>query len=258
MSKEVVFLGLFRALISLLLAGFMALYGWISPPHAEEAAARTEDLLLEAADQAELLSYKYHPDGYFYIEDNPWQRGLGFNQAYDELSHFATCFYDTIRVKFRYGHKDWLIQLWKGSYGIVFAGGEIGIYNKPAAQALEHYTSASDAERLGMDLTVWNDGRRLFTRPFGQYWWITGFNFGWVDGLFQSPRSDVVLKTTLEFPTEDMRQLFTDELDRKGFVPLDAGEDETPPSLGLETPEQYFAAGQRVTLVWQYLDETSW
>ena len=56
-------------------------------------------------------------------------------------------------VEFSYGGKRWLIELWKGQYGIT-TGGEIGIYNTKR-EDIDHekfkgtfYENIQDDERL--------------------------------------------------------------------------------------------------------------
>ena len=84
-------------------------------------------------DESGIAGYLYDPDEKcFYTGSDPWQRTIGYNQAFDAVSPAAFIAFDTVRLKFDYGKKNWLIQVWKGQYGVAFYGAEIGIYNKPA------------------------------------------------------------------------------------------------------------------------------
>ena len=65
----------------------------------------------------------------FYSEEESWQRNFGFTPFYDAAAAFTGMYYDTMRLKFNYADKDWMIQIWKGRYGIT-TGGEMGIYYK--------------------------------------------------------------------------------------------------------------------------------
>lgn len=122
------------------------------------------------------LSYKYDKDGDFYFTaDDPWQRNFGFNELYDVGASFIAFYYDTMRCKFRYDDKDWLIQFWKGQYGFVFLGWEIGVYNKPVSRTSEHYDCAEDKDMLKMSLTGFRKGEEQFSREYGKFWWCTGF-----------------------------------------------------------------------------------
>ena len=60
----------------------------------------------------------------FYTPINPWQRNFGFCELYDAAAPFTGMFYNTVRFKFDYAGKNWLIQVWKGQYGIT-TGGEL-------------------------------------------------------------------------------------------------------------------------------------
>ena len=62
------------------------------------------------------LNYSYSEAGnYFYTDDTPWQRSLGFNRLYDMGAAFTCMYYDTVRVKYSYGNYDWMIQMWRVS-----------------------------------------------------------------------------------------------------------------------------------------------
>ena len=107
----------------------------------------TVQLGLNALDDGSALSYKYDPEGeYFYIDDSNFQQQFGFNPLYDFGAGFTVMYYDTVRIKFSYGtdekgrSKDYMLRLWKGQYGLMFIGSEIGFYEKnkdKAASGLE-------------------------------------------------------------------------------------------------------------------------
>ena len=139
------------------------------------------------------LSYMFDPDGdYYFTKDDPWQRNFGFNEMYDVGAPFIVFYYDTMRCKFNYDHKDWLIQFWKGQYGFVFLGAEIGVYNKPETRKAEHFDCASDEDSLMMSMTFYRKGKELLTRDYARYWWCTGFVPGKLDQF--SDRSELSIK----------------------------------------------------------------
>ena len=90
--------------------------------------------------------------------------------------------FETHRLRFEYGDKDWMIQLWKGQYGMMFYGTEIGVYTKPKDRILMHYDAASDDEMLKMSLDFnvkyGDKWIKRFSRPYDKYWWCTGFLAG--------------------------------------------------------------------------------
>ncbi len=142
------------------------------------------------------LSYMFDPDGnYYYTNEDPWQRAFGFNELYDVGAAFCVMYYDTMRLYFEYDDKDWLIQYWKGQYGWVFIGSEIGVYNKPTSRILEHYDSANDEDALKMSLVCYRNGEEIFTRGYGTYWWITGFVPGMLDSF--TDRSEITMESRI-------------------------------------------------------------
>jgi uncharacterized membrane protein YgdD (TMEM256/DUF423 family) len=191
------------------------------------------------------LSYMYAPrEGYFYTEKVPFQAVFGFNALYDDFAFLANCYIDTIRCKFRYDNRDWMVQLWKGAYGVfLFTGGEMGIYNKPLDRGVEHYDSAKQADWIGMEMTIYREGEPVFSRPMENCWWLTGFGWGTLPGFLQSPRSACVLAGGLQFPTAEMAALFAGELAALGFARQKA--------VSTATPDAYAIEGDTVRLVWQ-------
>lgn len=106
-----------------------------------------------------------------------WQRQFGFCRLYDILSPLVFMNYDTVRIKFRYDDRDWMVQLWKGNYAIT-NGGEIGIYHKPTDRLVDFYDCAADDELPQMAMTLRKGDQVLFTRGLQPHWWMTGFQLG--------------------------------------------------------------------------------
>lgn len=164
-----------------------------------------------------LFSYMYNPDGnFYYTYEDPWQRALGFNEIYDMGAPFVVMYYDTVRLKFNYNNKDWLVQLWKGQYGGVFIGAEIGVYNKPMDRELEHYDCANNDDSLYMSMTMYRKGKEVFTRDYMKYWWCTGFVPGKLDKF--SDRSELSVQARITMKDQAMLTAFTRALEENGFV----------------------------------------
>ena len=197
----------------------------------------------------QLLNFKRDPSGCFYVEHQRWGRDFGFNQIYDLASPLIQLVYGTVRVKFPYDGKDWLIQMWKGRYGIIMLGGEIGVYNKPSTQASEFYYSALPEEELVMSMDVYQKNlatgvtKKLFTRGPLSDWWLTGF----VPGTFYqyNNKAEIILVGSIEFPNEEMLQAFEAAFAATGFAKG------TPER---NNPETYAIDGTTVTFAWQYVD----
>ncbi len=148
-----------------------------------------------------LFGYLYDPErDVFYTAKDPWQRNFGFNVAYDVAAQIILLNYKTNRFKFKANGKDWMIQFWKGQYGLVIYGGEIGVYTKPFDRAFEHYDCASDEDMLRMSMNFYRYNIQqekwefCFERPYGLYWWCTGFKLGndgaGYDAKFENYRID--------------------------------------------------------------------
>lgn len=197
---------------------------------------------------AKVLSYKYDPDGgYFYTDDkNCWQQNFGFNEGYDSMAPLGMMNYDTVRVKFEYDNKEWLIQMWKGQYGYAFVGGEVGVYTRKVGASGTHYNCAKEEDWLNMEMAfIWDrshDGnyQTIFTRDYTKYWWCTGFVPGLETG---APRDQFRLITHITFESPEMAELFCAEFEKHGFrrvTKLNNGETDT-----------FVQVGADVAFVWQ-------
>ncbi len=174
-----------------------------------------------------VASYQYAPDGnYYYTNEDPWQRALGYNELYDAAAQFVAIYIDTMRCKFEYNNMDYMIQFWKGQYGYVFVGHEIGIYNKPKNRGAEHYDAVSDEEAIYMSMTGYRNGVELYTRDYGKYWWCTGFVPGKLEKF--SDRSELSLTARMTMKDYDMLLGFTNALKENGMI---LGEDFTTKGL---------------------------
>ncbi len=134
-----------------------------------------------------LFGFKYsNTDKVFYTAENAWQRNFGYMETYDNFAGAGAISYDTIRVKFNYEGKEWMMQFWKGQYGFVLIGAELGIYNrKENSTSSSYYECVSDADKLNMSMKVYrkesstsNKYKLLFSRTPTTTWWLTGFTPG--------------------------------------------------------------------------------
>lgn len=164
-----------------------------------------------------LAGYLFNSDGnFFFTGDDPWQRNFGFNEAFDIAAPFAVFYYDTMRCKFRYDNKDWMIQFWKGQYGLAFVGAEIGVYTKPLDRTVNHYDAASDEEALYMSMTGYRHDQVIFSREYTKYWWCTGFVPGQLEKF--SDRSELAVKCRITMKDSEMLSVFIDSLKENNLV----------------------------------------
>ncbi len=203
---------------------------------------------------AQLLSYMVSKDGYFYTNSDPWQRNFGFNALYDYATPYTFMYYDTFRIFFDYGTyedgtvKQWMIQPWKGQYGMVLYGAELGVYTKPETRVTPHYDCASNEDLLGMQMTVYKDEKEAFTMPYDMHWWITGFKPGALDNYtdMSKPHSQLTIKFTIDFKSEEMAGLFVEGLEEKGFEKV--GFIDTANFRKVDT---YMITNNRVVFLWR-------
>ena len=197
---------------------------------------------------AKVLSYKYDPDGgYFYTDDKEcWQKNFGFNEGYDSMAPLGMMNYDTVRVKFNYDNKEWLIQMWKGQYGYAFVGGEVGVYTRKVGAGGTHYNCAKQEDWLNMEMAfVWDKGRTgnyqtIFVRDYTQYWWCTGFVPGLETG---APRDQFRLITHITFKSTEMAELFCQAFEKQGFTRV--------AKLNNNEIDTFVQVGADVAFVWQ-------
>lgn len=185
--------------------------------------------------------FLYDPDqDIIYSRQDATQRNFGFAYEFDALAlEGLNADLDCEPIFFEYNNKLWMIELWKGQYGVE-TGGEIGVYNRPATGAPAYYAlldaavgtrpidpvawhgsffqSVGDDEMLDMTFTLSRKGEPLFTRPLQRHWWLTGFKWG-VD----SKPSDLVMHASITFPTAGMQAAVVQAMQSMGYAVTQAG-----------------------------------
>ena len=165
----------------------------------------------------EKFGFAYDLDNdYFYSLTNCWQREMGYCRLYDETCPLINLITDCEPITFSYGGKRWLIELWKGQYGIT-TGGEIGIYNTTMEDIDSEkfhgtfYESVTDEEQLNLSFVL-RKNRKVLIRRKGLHWWLTGFKLG----EFSNP-SSLTMDVKIEFPNNEMCLAFVDALYKIGY-----------------------------------------
>ena len=202
-----------------------------------------------------LASYKYNPDGNFYYTDDKecWQKNFGFNEVYDTLAPMAIMYYDTVRTTFEYGSKEWLIQIWKGQYGMAFVGGEIGVYTRNIGQNGTHFVCADKPDWLYMETAfMWDEYetgeyRTVFNRKYDKYWWATGFVVGFPNGSLRKTLTEFRLITHITFKDTEMADAFCKAFEKNGFTRVS--------KLNNNSPDTFVQVGADVAFVWQNINQ---
>lgn len=216
----------------------------------------TPNLLKSFLEKNAVLSYQYsYVDDFYYANDKKsWQQVLGFARIYDIIAPYLFLEYDYARVFFTYDKKDFMVQLWKGQYGFIFYGGEIGIYHKRAngktPGMFTLFQQAKEEYRPYMEMSVYHqklngEYEREFTRDYDKYWWCTGFKPGHLRDLEPADELRIVARLTMR--DEEMATLFANGLKDCGF-----GEKMSKDALGLD---EYAREGKDVYLTWQNISE---
>lgn len=204
----------------------------------------------------QVLSYQYsYLDDYYYTNDKDcWQDNFGFARVYDIVSPYIALEYDYTRVFFKYDNKDFMVQLWKGQYGYIFYGGEIGIYHKESdGKETGYFTFFKTADEKywpKMEMTLYHqklngDWEREFTRDYDYYWWCTGFKPGHLRKV--EPANELRIVARITFADKEMASLFANGLKECNF-----SEAANKDSVGLDS---YYHQGKDVYLQWQNISE---
>lgn len=229
-------------------------FGTTSPDYNEtESGLNVKDLVDENGVQ--VSGYTYSPDGYYYVDDKDcWVKGSGYNEVYDNMAPMTAMFIDQVRVKFNYGGKDWMVQFWKGQYGWLLVGGEIGLFTQNTTSSgnindINHYNCADQEDWLKMSMDLyWAEGNngnyeKVVSRPYDSYWWVTGFVKGQLT-KYTWPRSELKARNRITFKDAEMANAFVAELQKAGFT-VSTGD--SPDALSDDT---YYQNGADVWILW--------
>ncbi|MBQ7541182.1 MAG: DUF4474 domain-containing protein [Clostridia bacterium] len=147
-----------------------------------------------------------------YAPVNAWMRDYGFCFGYDLACYLSPNWmwnYTTRRFKFKYDDREWMIQIWKGSY-LVTNGGEIGVYNRDKKKIGTHYDCVGDEDMLEMSMSVSHGDEELFSLPAARHWWINGFK---MDKVRYAP-SSLTMRASIVLRDEEMLGAFLKAVDR--------------------------------------------
>jgi len=151
----------------------------------------------------------------FYSSMEPWQRNMGYCSFYDEAAILSGMIIDCEPVKFIYEGREWLIEFWKGQYGMS-TGCEIGAYikeeNEMGVFKEAFYNCVKDEDRLQMSFSLRKNGKTLFSRN-EKHWWLTGFKLGEF-----SQTTDLIMDVSVTLKDFIMRDEFIIALKSVGYL----------------------------------------
>lgn len=154
---------------------------------------------------AEPFGYAYEStQDIFVTRQNAPQKLFGYTSAYDHSAPFFNMVFDYETIYFDYNNRTWLIEMWKGQYGIN-SGCELGVYYADKIVPPEKYNStlfqgAHDNDNLliSLKLNRHTCPREECIENLGQirkrHWWPTIFKMG----IFSKPE-ELFVNTSIRF-----------------------------------------------------------
>lgn len=144
----------------------------------------------------DLINELIEPAGYIYdpIQDifatrlNAPQKLFGYTTFYDLSAPFFNMVFDYETIYFDYGNRTWLIEMWKGQYGIN-SGCELGIYYADSLVSPENYKqtifhAVNKEDMPDISLKLYRHTKTSLTPPTRlgylsyHHWWLTIFKLG--------------------------------------------------------------------------------
>ncbi len=211
-------------------------------------------------DGSGLLGFSYDArENVFYASSNAWQRTFGYTFIYDLAAPVIICWFDTSRIFFDYDGKEWMVQLWKGQYGWVLIGAEIGLYYRDFDDPLvdengvNYFKCADDDMLIKMSMSLYRNNQLLFSRGTQYSWWLTGFVPGALNGWGATPEAvqEVSMNATLNFPNVEMLEAFVGGLNNVKTVEHNATYSSRPFKFEKGKNYQINYAKNTVTFTWQ-------
>ena len=166
----------------------------------------------------EPFGYKYDVrQDIFTSTVDAWQKFYGYGNIYDRLAPHASMIFDCQPIYFDFEGKTWLIEFWKGQYGIN-TGSEIGIYRAsgivpPEQRKTTMFAAVPEEEYLDMRTELLCKGEPIAAFS-AVHWWLTMFCMG----RFSHPK-ELTLNVSIRFTDMNMRDAFVDALFDNGYDP---------------------------------------
>lgn len=164
---------------------------------------------------AEPAGYIYEPvQDIFATRQNAPQKLFGYTTFYDLSAPFFNMVFDYETIYFDYNGRTWLIEMWKGQYGIN-SGCELGIYYADSLVSPDDYKNTlfhavDEKDMLDISLKLnrkTKDGTYPIRLGYLKYhhWWLTIFKIG----VFSKP-SQLFVNTSIRFKNFPMLYSFLD------------------------------------------------
>lgn len=169
-------------------------------------------------EKCQLLQELLAPFGYYYCRgqdvistrNDAWQRQAGYTALFDRAALHLHMVFDALPIYFDYRGRTWLIEVWKGQYGIN-TGAEVGVYYAdgiiaPTEHSSAHFNAVSDSDRLPIAFTLYRNTEIVATMS-DRSWWLTAF----LVGEYSKP-SRLSMDISISFPNSEMQCSFMNAL----------------------------------------------
>ena len=180
-------------------------------------------------EKCETLDELLAPFGYAYVPSqdlitsriDAWQRDFGYHALFDKAASYAGMVMNCLPVYFNYRSKTWLIEFWKGQYGIN-TGCEIGVYYADRILEKDELTDtlfqcADNEDMLRLAFTLSKDSQAI-ARLSDRHWWLTAF----LPGCFSHP-ADLYMHISVTLHSHEMAEAFAAGLVRAGYRQKEIG-----------------------------------
>ena len=183
------------------------------------------------------LGYDYDiSQDIFYSRSDAWQKEYGYCRLYDEAAPSFDIIIDAEPIYFEYNNEHWLIEFWKGQYGIC-TGAEVGIYkSKCKGNKFEElfdskfYDAIDENSDIKINISLFKNGKKLFERS-GSFWWITGF----ILGEYSEPE-ELTLNIEITLKDKEMADAFLNGLKVAGYSEEEVKVNENTLTIFYEKP----------------------
>lgn len=182
---------------------------------------------MSAVEKCSLINDILEPFGFSYLSSqdiftsrmDAWQRQFGYCALYDETAYRFHLIFDFLPIYFDYNGRTWLIELWKGQYGIN-TGSEMGVYYadsilKESEYKTTLFKSVADDDMLEFSFNLFRKGMQI-SDVCARHWWLTAFSME----RFSQP-ADLFMKASIVFPNQEMTSAFVQGLKNAGYHPED-------------------------------------
>lgn len=226
---------IFALLLLLFLISFLYLY-------IRKLYAVRKIKAMSVSEKLERINQVSFPLGFEYIlsqdlftsKIDAWQKDCGYCGLYDRTAPLFHMIFDCEPIYFDYGGSTWMIELWKGQYGIT-AGCEIGIYRAegivPESQRRNAlFLDVPKEQRPVFSVMLFKNGLRT-CYLCRKHWWLTSFHVG----QYAAPEN-LEMKVTITFPDPEMCRAFITGLEKAGYLPSDIYANDTSAAFTFSVP----------------------